>query len=173
MTDPTGPAGKGSLEARIAEGAGVGYLVRPIPTTLDHEIQSALTTPAASERWALLQPRFGPEQAPTLRAFAERAAARAVREGASHHLDAALMALALAGLEQGSREALLILPLIHDSAVRLGAPPEDLFERVATQVGAQAAESLRGFRERTNKSIAQMGYVAEGAGPTFRYRRTW
>lgn len=159
------------LDRLVAE-RNPGYLARGIPDPLDPEIE-ALVAPALAGGWSELRSRILPEHHAVLRVFAERMAALAVRRGRLELLETALAALALGGLDTGSREALAIVPLVYRSAEILRHDPAALFESVAGRVGETAAEALRAFSHRANRSISQMGYEESTDEDGFRYRRTW
>lgn len=153
----------------------LGYLPRPIPQPLDDEIRRLLAPVLDAGGWADLRARVTPDHHSVLRVFAERMASWAVRQRDSRPLKIALAALALGGLDDGSREALAVVPLVYRSAERLDVEPEELFEDVARHVGDEAASTLRAFPRRSprDRSIAAMGYEESRDEDGFRYRRTW
>lgn len=151
-----------------------GYLPRPIPQPLDEEIRGLLA-PVLDGGWSDLRARVAPEHHSVLRVFAERMASLAVRRRDPGLLKLGLVALALAGLDSGSREALAIVPLVYRSAERLDVDPDGLFEEVARHVGDAAAAQLRAFPQRGPhaRSIGAMGYEEARDEDGFRYLRTW
>ena len=152
-----------------------GYLPRPIPDPLDEEIRELVDPVLDSGSWSALRARITPAHHAVLRVFAERMASLAVRRRDPELLEIALVALALGGLDSGSREALAIVPLVYRSAERLEVDPQELFEDVARYVGDEAAAQLRAFPQRSprNRSIGAMGYEEARDEGGFRYRRTW
>lgn len=150
-----------------------GYGPRPIPSDRDSEIETVVRRGLSPEGYGELRSGVRPEHQAVLRAYAERMASLAVRRQSAEPLGAALVALALGGLDDGSREALLILPLIYRSAELLGEDPAALFRQAAVRVGETAAGELGRFLGRDDRSIRSMGYVEGADEDGFRYRRTW
>jgi hypothetical protein len=112
-----------------------------------------------------------------LRGYAERMASLAVREGSSERAALGLTALALA-MEVETldvRDSLLILPLLYDAVVRVGATPEKIFEEVAELDLGRGSDLVRSFFRRApeNRSITSMGYRVGSDRDGFRYERTW
>lgn len=157
---------------RLRAGRNPGYLGRPIPDPLDEEIRE-LVAPVLAGGWEALCPHVEADHHGAFRLYAERMAAFAVRQGQPELLEAALAALAVGGLDAGSRDALAVVPLVYRSAEILGADPGALFEKVAGEVGEKAAATLRAFPRRENRSISAMGYEEVTDEEGFRYRRTW
>lgn len=145
-----------------------GYLPLPIPAPRDAEIDDLLaSTPvsalAAEEHW------------PVLRAYAERMASLAVRERDPEILRRGLVALGLAGLGQGSADALTELPLFHDGAERIGEDAGRLFRSVGAELGGAVEAAVEAFLARSpeDRSLDAMGYRAGHDAGGFRYQRTW
>jgi hypothetical protein len=131
----------------------------------DSDLRSAVRT-------AVTEPHV-----PTLRGYAERMASLAVREGSSEPAVLGLTALALA-MEVETldvRDSLLILPLLYDALVRVGAAPEKTFEEVAELDLGRGSDLVRAFFRRApeNRSITSMGYRVGSDSDGFRYERTW
>jgi predicted amino acid dehydrogenase len=70
-----------------------------------------------------------------LQAYGERMASLAVRENDSTFLTRGLVATVVGGLTENDREAMMVMPLIENSAKRLGVNPSRLFEQTAGIVG--------------------------------------
>jgi hypothetical protein len=150
-----------------------GYGPRPIPVDRDSEIDEVVRRGLTAAGYAQLRAAVAPGHHAVLRAWAERMASFAVRQASAEPLAPALVALALGGLDDGSREALAVLPLVYRSAELVGEDPAGLFQRAAAAVGETAAAELRRFLTRGDRSIRSMGYVEDTDEDGFRYRRTW
>lgn len=109
-----------------------------------------------------------------LRAYAERAAARAVQEDSVDHVVAGLIAGVLGGADRERgfvREALMAFALLDDAARRLGEDPDEVFRRAAALVGEPSNIGLETWtqREYEDRVPAVMGFAASGEGRDFRY----
>jgi hypothetical protein len=107
-----------------------------------------------------------------LRAYAERAASRAVRDRRAELLELALLAMVAGGVADGD-EALMAMPLIEDAAQRLGSDPARLFADVGRRSGRAGAAALAAWLARAPKdrTLACMGFAAdEDDGGFRRYR---
>ncbi|MGH8176856.1 MAG: hypothetical protein ACREV5_11400 [Steroidobacter sp.] len=158
-----------SLEI-LERSANVGYGKQPLPSQRDHEIRGLVeNTPPA----AVLDAISADRHAATLRVFAERATALAVRHDDQQLLRIGLTALGLAGLQ--SRDSVLILALYYDAAKRLQIDVRWLFGAVGNILGEPAATSLTDFLNRSDrdKSLEAMGYKTAGDKAGFCYERTW
>jgi hypothetical protein len=78
-----------------------------------------------------------------LRAYAERMASLAVRRRSEQLLVRATIAVVMGGLDQGEREALMVMPLIEHSAGLLDAHLPSIFEQAAAVVGHPGTANLR------------------------------
>jgi hypothetical protein len=109
-----------------------------------------------------------------LRAYAGRAATRAVRDGDPDRLRSGLVALVLGGLDHNSRDALTRMPLIEDAARRLGVTFEHLIEDAADTVGHPGSVNLVLWlsRKPEDRTLESMGYEASRDESGFRYRWT-
>ncbi|MEJ7786716.1 MAG: hypothetical protein WKF96_18090 [Solirubrobacteraceae bacterium] len=107
-----------------------------------------------------------------LRADAERAASRAVRDCDPDRLRSALVALVLGGLDHNSREALTRMPLIEDAARRLDVTFEHLIEDATDAVGHPGSVTLVQWlaRKPQDRTLDAMGYEAVTDAAGFRYR---
>jgi hypothetical protein len=98
-----------------------------------------------------------------------------VRTGDTTFIVRGLVAIVVGGLDSNDREALLEMPLLEDSAKRIGVLPMVPFEEAAHIVGIPGEMFLalwlgRGPEDRT---LATMGYVAREDSDGLRYVRTW
>lgn len=107
-----------------------------------------------------------------LRVYAERAAARAVREKSRDLLVLGTIALVVGGLDQNALEALTRMPLIEDGAKRLGMELPDVFEDVAGVVGHPGSVNLMLWLTRApeDRTPECMGFSAVEDDLGFRYR---
>jgi hypothetical protein len=154
-----------------------GYGQLPIPTGLDEEITTFVRAlgaggPAAVARIAARASEDGRD---VLRAYAERMATQAVRARDATLLQAGLVAVVVGGLDRYDREALVIMPVIEDSATIIGVSPAQAFEEASLIVGHPGAAGLASWLGRTpeNRSLAAMGYVRGADRDGFRYVRNW
>lgn len=162
---------------RLRVRANVGYGPRPIPDETDRVIREFVDAYVKSLQpvRAAVAERLGREHAPTLRAFAERMAAYAVRQRSRPTLVAGLVALGLAALADDYREALLVLSLFVRSAQHLAVDPAPLFEEAGAVLSPAVAAWLTHFLVRGDEDndIRAMGYEEISPSEGFRYRRTW
>jgi hypothetical protein len=109
-----------------------------------------------------------------LRAYAERAASRAVRDQDRDLLVLGSVALVVGGLDQNALEALTRMPLIEDASRRLGAELADVFEEAAGVVGHPGTVNLMLWLTRApeDRTPECMGFVAGEDDSGFRYRWT-
>lgn len=109
------------------------------------------------------------------RAYAERMASLAVRTREVEQLDRALVAVVVGGLDDNAYEALMVMPLIEDSARRIGAEPQRLFEKAAQIVGHPGTVNLARWlaRKPEDRSLASMGFVESADKEGFRYKLDW
>jgi hypothetical protein len=154
-----------------------GYGPLPIPTLRDEQISSML------RKWALLDEfsrrstsgRIDDDTRPTLLAYSERAASRAIRERECEQIFLGLLALGVDGWLGDWRENTLLLCLHFDAAKRIGVEPKIIFGDAAKLLSASVGESLRRFirREPKDQTFESMGYEESADSDGFRYRRTW
>jgi len=85
------------------------------------------------------------------------------------------VAIVVGGLDTNDREALLEMPLLEDSAKRIGVLPMVPFEEAAHLVGIPGETFLALWlgRKPENRTLEVMGYVASEDPDGFRYVRTW
>lgn len=154
-----------------------GYGGLPIPSELDARITRLLEDWLEQDhdtRQHLLS-QIREQQQFTLLAYSERMASLAVREHNDQHAFLGLLAQGIDGGHVDWRENMMVLSLHHDALLRIGAPPERAFERVASLLPATPAEYLRAFLRRRpeSKSLECMGWAEGRDQDGFRYRRTW
>lgn len=155
-----------------------GYGRKRIPVERDFEINQLYDEFAAAtqaERDDFCS-RLGPSHAAVLRAFAERMASFAVREGSVEPLRRALFALAVGGAADDAREAIMILPLIHRSAELIEAEPQALFASAGRPcTSGEFADEIKDFpnRDPHDRSLDAFGYVESADTDGFLYVRTW
>jgi hypothetical protein len=155
-----------------------GYGPKPIPVERDFQINEFLDAIMAAtppER-ARLTTSLDASHAPVLRAFAERMASFAVRQGSAEPLRRGLLALALGGAADDEREMIMVLPLIYRSAELIDADPDSLFAEASNTVGRNtASEAIQDFPARTfeDRSLAAFGFIEGHDVDGFRYLRTW
>jgi len=154
-----------------------GYGPLPIPNALDEEVEAfvdGLRTggPAAV---AIAIERASETGRDVLRAYSIRMATRAVREMDATFIVRGLVAIVVGGLDSNDREALLEMPLLEDSAKRIGVLPMVPFEEAAHIVGIPGETFLALWlgRKPENRTLEVMGYVASEDPDGFRYVRTW
>jgi hypothetical protein len=107
-----------------------------------------------------------------LRVYAERAAARAVRDRSRDMLVLGTIALIVGGLDQNALEALTRMPLIEDASKRLEIELSDVFEDVAAVVGHPGSVNLMVWLTRSpeDRTPECMGFAAAEDQAGFRYR---
>jgi hypothetical protein len=154
-----------------------GYGPAELPCARDGEVDAYVASlrsggpPAVAAALATVTQRARD----VLGAYAERMASLAVRERSTDRLVSALVALVVGGLNDGSRDALMTMPLVEHSARLLGAEPADLFEDAAAVVGHPGTVSLMRWlaRKPEDRSIEAMKYVEDSDEGGFRYRHDW
>lgn len=106
-----------------------------------------------------------------LRAYAERMASLAVRTTDPEQLERALVAIVIGGLDENAYDALMVMPLIEDSARRIGAELHGLLEDAGKIVGERGTVNLVRWLERSpeDRSLAAMGFVKGADEDGFRY----
>jgi hypothetical protein len=107
-----------------------------------------------------------------LRAYAERMASLAVRRRDAHLLVCAVIAIVIGGLDQNALEALMVMPLIENSARLLGSDLADIFEKAAAIVGHPGSVNLMVWLTRApeDRTPAAMGFVEASDEDGFRYK---
>jgi hypothetical protein len=155
----------------------VAYGPRPIPCPFDRRVEHIVAwyEDADDAGRAALRERITPRAASTLSAYAERIASHAVRLHDADVLRRALLAAAIGWYHEDPRESMLILPLFHDAATRLGVDPAPLFSDAAAAGDLPLNGALAIFPQRSpeDRTLACMGYRAAADGDGFRYVRDW
>lgn len=161
----------------LNEGATIGYGQLPIPCALDDQITDLV------DEWATLDQRARTEisraitvrQQQVLLCYSERMSIRAVRERLEKWIRLGLLALGIDDWNPDRRENLRVLALHHDACARIGHSPTELFREAGALLGDNARLGLEDYLERelANRSIAVMGYEADGTAGSFVYRRNW
>lgn len=151
-----------------------GYGPSPIPNSRDDLVDQFLdqvieggssvvasVTASASERGRRI-----------LRAYTERMASLAVRHRDAHLLVRAVVALVLGGLDQNIPEALMLVPLIENSAKLLQNDLSQIFEEAAGVTGHPGSVSLMMWLTRApqDRTLASMGFVEASDEGGFRYQ---
>ncbi len=110
-----------------------------------------------------------------LRAYAERMASLAVRQGEPLQLLRGLVALVVGGLYRNELEALMVMSLVDNSAHRLGLETAELFGQASRVVGHPGSVYLMHWLTRSaeDRSIKAMGFVESSDGDGFRYKLDW
>lgn len=152
-----------------------GYGRLPIPSNRDIEVMALLGSAIGSSSLSQFGGQLRREHHMVLRAFAERMASLGVRTKDAGKLKVGLVALGLAGLEDGCREALLLLPLFYHAAGLLGMHPRALFVSAQALLQRPSALQLEQFlaRRDEDKSLESMGYRIGSDDDGFRYERMW
>ena len=154
----------------------VGYGPMPIPQPRDFEITDLLeswTKLNGSQRESAALQIIPDEQGRTLLAYGERMASLSVRNSDAKLIHYGLLAVGLDGWRGDWRENVMIVPLLYDAANRIGAEPGAIFESASALLAEKAANGIRRYLLRSDKSLAAMGYIAGADSDGFRYLRTW
>lgn len=141
------------------------YVDQPFPTPLDTAAQTMVDSfvdmPEAERVGCAAGTVLEISESQVLLAFAERMATQALREGSAACITAGLVACVLEGGQFDSRETLVVLTLLYDSAGRIGLEPAAVFQEVASLAHMMPiADSLRRFPDRKPQDLAieSMGY---------------
>jgi len=153
------------------------YGPSPIPNSRDDAVERFIdrtrsTGPSAA---AAVTTRASERGRRVLRAYAERTASLAVRRRDAELLTRAVVAIVLGGLDQNALEALMIMPLIENSARLLNTDLAGIFEIAADSVGHPGSVNLVLWLTRApeDRTLESMGYVEADDEGGFRYQRTW
>jgi hypothetical protein len=106
------------------------------------------------------------------RAYGERMASLAVRRHDAGLLVRAVVAIVLGGLDQNALEALMVMPLVENSARLLGTNLANIFEKASGIVGHPGSVNLMVWLTRApeDRTIASMGFVESSDEGGFRYK---
>lgn len=161
-----------SLEVLEAE-RNAGYGLQPVPASRDRDIETLLRAEMSAGGLGRLRMLIDDRHESTLQAFAERMATLAVRERSEIRVELGLVALSLAGLGRGAREAIMVLALLFDAARRVGASPDRVLVEAAVTLGNDTCTAVHAFltRSETDKSLASMGFRfgSDADGPRYLY----
>lgn len=107
-----------------------------------------------------------------LRAYGERMSSLAVRRRDQALLVRAVIAIVLGGLDQNALEALMVMPLVENSARLLDVNLPSVFEKASAVVGHPGSVNLMVWltRKPEDRTIASMGFVESSDEGGFRYR---
>jgi hypothetical protein len=96
----------------------------------------------------------------------------AVRRHDPDLLVRAVVAIVLGGLDQNALEALMVMPLVENSARLLGVSLPGIFEKAAAIVGHPGSVNLMVWlaRKPEDRTIASMGFVESADEGGFRYK---
>ena len=159
----------------LEEARNAGYGPQPVPAPRDRDIEALLHAELSSGRIDVLRSLVDARHEATLRAFAERMATLAVREGSGRPVELGLVALSLAGLDRGARESVMVLALLFDAVKRTGASPDEVLSGTAARLGDGTRAAMHAFlaRSEADKSLEAMGFrlAADADGP--RYVTSW
>jgi hypothetical protein len=99
-------------------------------------------------------------------------ASLAVRRHDPDLLVRAVVAIVLGGLDQNALEALMVMPLVENSARLLGANLASIFEKAAGIVGHPGSVNLMVWLTRApeDRTIASMGFEEASDEGGFRYK---
>jgi hypothetical protein len=107
-----------------------------------------------------------------VRAYGERMSSLAVRRKDSDLLIRAVVAIVLGGLDQNATEALMVIPLVENSARLLGVNLASIFEKAAAIVGHPGSVNLMLWlsRKPEKRTIASIGFAESSDDGGFRYK---
>jgi hypothetical protein len=102
-------------------------------------------------------------------------ASLAVRRRGTQLLVRAVVAVVLGGLDQNALEALMVMPLIENSARLLEVDLANIFERAADSVGHPGSVSLMLWLTRApeDRTLESMGFIEAEDDGGFRYQLKW
>jgi hypothetical protein len=151
----------------------IRYGPAPIPDERDGLVGAFVSQVVAGDPAALAKLGAGPSVRgqQVLLAYAERMASLAVRRHDQGILVLAVDALLIGGLDDGDREALMVLPLIEDSARRLDAALEEVFRSAGPLAGRRGAVLLKEWLGRApeDRTLECMGFREGADADGFRY----
>lgn len=152
------------------------YHQSALPSALDDEVAALVRQFAQADeaQRQAIDAQVTEEHSYGFLIFAERMAALAVREQAASRLRDGLLAIGLERFRLDLREDLMVMSLLHHSALRIGADPDATFRAVYDAVPAQVAREFETFIQRPAelKRIGTMGYREADDAGGFRYDRT-
>ncbi len=153
----------------------LAYYKQSIPSEIDNEIIKLLMELIQHDQESLMKivNEIIMQNTQILGLFAERMASLAVRESNSTHITLGLIALIIYLHTADTRDAILVLSLLYDAAIRIKVDPCEIFKKVELIVGD--SDFLNDFlnRNEESKSIEVMGYIESTNEDGFVYKRTW
>lgn len=153
------------------------YGPSPIPNSRDDAVEQFIdrTRSAGPPATAAVTAHASERGRRVLRAYAERMASLAVRRRDVQLLVRAVVAVVLGGLDQNALEALMVMPLIENSARLLDADLAAIFEKAADAVGHPGSVNLMLWLTRApeDRTLQSMGFVEAEDEGGFRYQLKW
>ncbi|HEY6786592.1 MAG TPA: hypothetical protein VI365_04700, partial [Trebonia sp.] len=154
----------------------IKYGPAPIPDPRDALVSRVIDDAAAGGPVAVasLSASASERGRRVLRAYGERMASLAVRRRDQDLLVRAVVAIVLGGLDQGVLEALMVMPLVENSARLLGVSLPDIFEKASAVVGPPGSANLMAWlaRKPEKRTLACMGFAESSDEGGFRYKFT-
>lgn len=154
-----------------------GYGTLPIPVPQDYDLAEDLRGHFFAQTLGTFVAGLPAGADDVLSAFCERRCAIAVRDGNPDDAALALASGAAAmATTRDARDVMGSLALVWKSYELIGCDPlAEISGHLRSTRFDWVPESVALFfvRPPEDRSIAVMGYREEGAGSTFRYRRTW
>ena len=151
-----------------------GYGPSPLPNSRDDLVGKVIDRAVSGGPAAVAALKQGASETGrrVLRAYGERMASLAVRRRDARLLVRAVIAVVIGGLDQNALEALMVMPLIENSAVLLRVDLAGLFEQAAAVVGHPGSVNLMVWLTRPpeDRTLASMGFVESSDEGGFRYR---
>jgi hypothetical protein len=153
------------------------YYSHKIPSGGDDELSELIDSLSELHRQELYEvaESLDKDIARVLGVYAERMSAMVVRDNSVRAFRRGLLALIIYAASQDSRDVVLLLSLIVDSAKRINKDPKSLINEVCLSLGLGTFQFIDKFLERKSKDqgIDAMGYEAAYDEAGFYYRRTW
>jgi hypothetical protein len=152
-----------------------GYLPMTIPIARDREIGQVLSQVVAERGISNLARSLQNGRELVLRAFAERMASLAVRNGDLESLRLGLIALLLSSRGPDLRDSIAVVPLFYDAIARLGVDLHSFVATVQEAVGDLLCKAFLDFSKRSDFEMGLEigGYSASSDADGFRYLRNW
>ena len=163
------------MNLEILEFDGKTFYVGPIPNERDRGVEALVSSALESSQIEEMVEQLHPRHYAILVMFGERMASLAMRREDPGLLRVGLTAVALGGLNHGSREAIMRLVLYHHAAEALSGSAEGLFHEVGRTLGQPFQGHLEAFPARAgeDKTLECMGYLEGSDEDGFRYKRNW
>jgi hypothetical protein len=153
-----------------------GYGHSPMPNVVDEAVVQFIEKyrSLSSEERAGVFDSLSPEYSFGLLTFSERMAILAVRECSPQRVFYGLMGIILEDFRFDMREDLLVLSLLLNSAIRIKADPDEIFENACIYARSEVASTLLQYlrnNKHKKKIIQQMGYEEKMTPNGFDYQR--